>query len=42
VKEGAEAWRGDGCCVGSPLDGFAIEGDRCEDDCCRPVSAAPK
>jgi divalent metal cation (Fe/Co/Zn/Cd) transporter len=31
VKEGAEAWRGDGCCVASPLDGFA----GCEDDCCR-------
>jgi divalent metal cation (Fe/Co/Zn/Cd) transporter len=31
VKEGREAWRGDGCCVGSPLDGFAA----CEDDCCR-------
>ena len=30
VKEGREAWRGEGCCVGSPLDGFA-----CEDDCCR-------
>ncbi|HET8754745.1 MAG TPA: cation transporter [Solirubrobacteraceae bacterium] len=28
VKEGLEAWRGDGCCVGSPLDGFAV-------DCCR-------
>jgi divalent metal cation (Fe/Co/Zn/Cd) transporter len=35
VKEGLEAWRGDGCCVGSPLDGFAIEGDACHDDCCR-------
>ena len=34
VKEGAEAWRGDGCCVGSPLDGFAVEGDACADDCC--------
>jgi divalent metal cation (Fe/Co/Zn/Cd) transporter len=34
VKEGLEAWRGDGCCVGSPLDGFAIEGETC-DDCCR-------
>src|SRR5690242_16176729 len=22
VKEGAEAWRGEGCCVASPLDGF--------------------
>jgi len=33
VKEGLEAWRGEGCCVGSPLDGFAA-GD-CHDDCCR-------
>jgi divalent metal cation (Fe/Co/Zn/Cd) transporter len=35
VKEGAEAWRGDGCCVGSPLDAFAIDGEACQDDCCR-------
>jgi divalent metal cation (Fe/Co/Zn/Cd) transporter len=28
VKEGLEAWRGDGCCVSSPLDAYA-------DDCCR-------
>jgi divalent metal cation (Fe/Co/Zn/Cd) transporter len=35
VKEGLEAWRGDGCCVGSPLDGFAVEGETCHDDCCR-------
>ena len=35
VKEGAEAWRGDGCCVGSPLDGFTVEGGACHDDCCR-------
>jgi len=35
VREGAEAWRGDGCCVGSPLDGFAVKGDACRDDCCR-------
>jgi divalent metal cation (Fe/Co/Zn/Cd) transporter len=34
VKEGAEAWRGDGCCVGSPLDGYAVA-EPCEDDCCR-------
>ena len=34
VKEGAEAWRGDGCCVGSPLDGYTAA-DPCEDDCCR-------
>jgi divalent metal cation (Fe/Co/Zn/Cd) transporter len=33
VKEGAEAWRGDGCCVGSPLDGYAAA-ERCQDDCC--------
>jgi divalent metal cation (Fe/Co/Zn/Cd) transporter len=31
VREGAEAWRGDGCCVASPLDGY----DACQDDCCR-------
>jgi divalent metal cation (Fe/Co/Zn/Cd) transporter len=35
VKEGLEAWRGDGCCVSSPLDGFAIDGEFCQDDCCR-------
>jgi divalent metal cation (Fe/Co/Zn/Cd) transporter len=32
VKEGVEAWRGEGCCVASPLDGF-VRG--CDDDCCR-------
>ena len=35
VKEGADAWRGEGCCVGSPLDGFAGESTDCQDDCCR-------
>jgi divalent metal cation (Fe/Co/Zn/Cd) transporter len=35
VREGADAWRGEGCCVGSPLDGFAAPGDDCRDDCCR-------
>jgi divalent metal cation (Fe/Co/Zn/Cd) transporter len=34
VKEGREAWEGEGCCVGSPLDGFAVSGDACDDDCC--------
>jgi divalent metal cation (Fe/Co/Zn/Cd) transporter len=34
VKEGREAWRGEGCCVGSPLDGYAA-GEPCQDDCCR-------
>ena len=33
VREGAEAWRGEGCCVGSPLDGYAA-GKPCQDDCC--------
>jgi divalent metal cation (Fe/Co/Zn/Cd) transporter len=33
VREGREAWRGEGCCVGSPLDGFA-GADACQDDCC--------
>jgi hypothetical protein len=34
VREGLEAWRGEGCCVSSPLDqpGFADAG--CTDDCC--------
>jgi divalent metal cation (Fe/Co/Zn/Cd) transporter len=34
IKEGAEAWRGDGCCVGSPLDGLDAGGAACHDDCC--------
>ena len=34
VKEGADAWRGEGCCVGSPLDGYTAA-DPCQDDCCR-------
>jgi divalent metal cation (Fe/Co/Zn/Cd) transporter len=37
VKEGAEAWRGEGCCVASPLDGAGFAEDACEDDCCRPA-----
>jgi divalent metal cation (Fe/Co/Zn/Cd) transporter len=35
IREGLEAWHGDGCCVASPLDGFAADGDTCHDDCCR-------
>jgi divalent metal cation (Fe/Co/Zn/Cd) transporter len=34
VQEGAEAWRGEGCCVSSPLEGFEREGAACQDDCC--------
>jgi divalent metal cation (Fe/Co/Zn/Cd) transporter len=36
IKEGVDAWRGDGCCVGSPLDGFSVAGEPCHDDCCAP------
>ncbi|MGZ8649945.1 MAG: hypothetical protein ACXW08_15175 [Solirubrobacteraceae bacterium] len=32
VKEGREAWRGEGCCVADPLAGLGE--DRCEDECC--------
>src|ERR1044072_6559866 len=35
VKEGVEAWHGEGCCVSSPLTDFALDGDTCHDDCCR-------
>jgi divalent metal cation (Fe/Co/Zn/Cd) transporter len=34
VKEGAEAWQGEGCCVSSPLDGIGFAHDDCDDDCC--------
>jgi divalent metal cation (Fe/Co/Zn/Cd) transporter len=32
VKEGREAWAGEGCCVSDPLAG--ARADPCEDDCC--------
>ena len=31
VREGVEVWRGEGCCVVSPLDGVGFA-----DDCCEP------
>jgi divalent metal cation (Fe/Co/Zn/Cd) transporter len=34
VREGLEAWRGEGCCVSSPLDGASFEDEVCTDDCC--------
>jgi divalent metal cation (Fe/Co/Zn/Cd) transporter len=35
VKEGLEAWRGEGCCVSSPLDGTGFDdAAACTDDCC--------
>jgi divalent metal cation (Fe/Co/Zn/Cd) transporter len=33
VREGAEAWRGEGCCVSSPLDGAGFVTGQ-EDECC--------
>jgi hypothetical protein len=37
VKEGSDAWRGQGCCVSSPLDGA-----RFTDDCADPCCAEPR
>ena len=34
VREGLEAWRGEGCCVASPLDGLGMAGAARADDCC--------
>jgi divalent metal cation (Fe/Co/Zn/Cd) transporter len=34
VREGAEAWLGEGCCVSSPLDGAGLAEESCENECC--------
>ena len=35
LKEGREAWRGEGCCVSGALPGSpSATGDACQDDCC--------
>jgi divalent metal cation (Fe/Co/Zn/Cd) transporter len=34
VKEGREAWRGEGCCVAASLPAGAGEPAVCDDDCC--------
>jgi divalent metal cation (Fe/Co/Zn/Cd) transporter len=34
VKEGREAWRGEGCCVAPPLPAGAREPEASDDDCC--------
>ncbi len=34
VKEGSEAWRGEGCCVSDPLVGAQPFAEDCNDDCC--------
>jgi hypothetical protein len=31
IREGRDAWRGEGCCVGAP-----IGEQQCGDDCCAP------
>ena len=43
VKEGLEAWRGEGCCVSSPLGGGGFDPGDCADDCCaaRPAGRPP-
>lgn len=33
IKEGVEAWCGEGCCVGSPLDGAGFA-EECAEGCC--------
>jgi divalent metal cation (Fe/Co/Zn/Cd) transporter len=41
VREGIESWRGEGCCVSSPLDGVGFaDDDCCEEDCCTPAAVA--
>jgi divalent metal cation (Fe/Co/Zn/Cd) transporter len=39
VREGIEAWRGEGCCVSSPLDGARFSDDCCDDECRGPSPA---
>jgi divalent metal cation (Fe/Co/Zn/Cd) transporter len=34
VKEGREAWQGEGCCVAPPLSAGTGDPDACDDDCC--------
>jgi divalent metal cation (Fe/Co/Zn/Cd) transporter len=36
VREGVEAWQGEGCCVSSPLGAGGFADDDCTDDCCTP------
>jgi divalent metal cation (Fe/Co/Zn/Cd) transporter len=35
VKEGRDAWRGEGCCDSPPLSEAAFTDAGCHDDCCR-------
>jgi divalent metal cation (Fe/Co/Zn/Cd) transporter len=36
VKEGREAWRGEGCCLGDPFAAPPPDDDACRHDCCAP------
>src|SRR5262245_143266 len=40
IKEGTEAWRGEGCCVASPLDGAGFADDCCDDGCGNAADSA--
>jgi len=42
VREGLESWRGQGCCVSSPLDGAGFVDDPCVDDCCAVTAEPPQ
>lgn len=41
VKEGRDAWNGEGCCVSSPLNGAGFSDGCCEDESCAQPSAGP-
>jgi divalent metal cation (Fe/Co/Zn/Cd) transporter len=34
IKEGREAWRSEGCCVGDPVSAASPAGHGCDDECC--------
>jgi divalent metal cation (Fe/Co/Zn/Cd) transporter len=40
VREGLEAWHGNGCCVSSPLEGGGFADSSCDDDCCADTRPA--
>jgi divalent metal cation (Fe/Co/Zn/Cd) transporter len=39
VSEGLEAWRGEGCCVNSPLRGVGFADDACDTERCGNTSS---
>jgi len=34
IREGIQAWKGEGCCAPTPVDAQLSQGDGCGDDCC--------